>query len=337
MMTTAKQNSVVSSLAVIVPLLALAACQQSEPGIHARAKDPGNDTAWPQIASSADARPIDKNGMLIRAYDARDLLHPLTEFRVRRPTSQPDGGGIFGADDTERQTQTDRFLGMIRATILPGSWAPTGQANILETDGLLVVRQTPEGHRHLTHLLRELGRNEGTQITVGFRTFCMPATKLRSLWRDQPGFLSDRQVEPLIADLQKTVPGSVASQMQITLLDGHQACILLQTMTDYVSATPARPGDPSQPNSASAEVRATASSNRQHVTLSVRFATARSCTTTKPELPGEESQTETAQEIGATTVVRNDHTAVWTWVQGERALLLLIRPHVITKEDWLSH
>jgi hypothetical protein len=352
LVTTLTRNGVLfalTMLATLAMLSTLSACQQTESGVGGPKKALVASAFRPEGGAEWDTRlkigPFDKNGMLICVYDARPLLHPLTDFHVPRATTNPDNGkgrSIFdgaGGDsnyqdaaDLERHDQVERFLGMIRATVLPESWEPNGRANLKENDGLLVVRQTPQGHRLIAHLLKDLIKNRPVQISVEFRAFDIPAARLRGLWQDQPQWLTDKEASRLIVDLLKTSPPPIPFQMRVTLFDGHQACIIIGTETGCIPAIePVR--DPFRPDEESADVRATVSADRKHVTLSVRFITARYRASSQPDgLDG--SRYEDQQELGATTIVPNAHTAVWTWIQGQRGLLLLIRPQILPNEPY---
>ena len=49
-----------------------------------------------------------------------------------------------------------RLTEMLRVLILPDTWAPTGDANFTVRAGLLIVKQTDNGHRELVKLLANL-------------------------------------------------------------------------------------------------------------------------------------------------------------------------------------
>ncbi|MDD4889266.1 MAG: hypothetical protein PHU85_05000 [Phycisphaerae bacterium] len=336
----------VSMKRVAIPLglfvigVLLAACEQSGSGgpYQPRPRTPGGPTSRPGVLPGK----LDKDGMLIQVYDMRDLLHPLTDFRVPKATTRGDGG-IFGDDDAaespedsadaERRAKVASFLNMLRATVLPDSWPPGGKANVIETDGLLVVKQTPEGHRQLTHLLAELRDHSGVQITVELRALVMPADKLRGLWREPPPCLSDKDAARVEEDVLKDKRASSAARLRLTLLDGHLAWILVQR--EWSAAFPLPPlaeRDPLRPDAYLFGARATASPQRDRVTLSVKVTTDRYAVTTQWE-GLDPMRSERWQEIVGTSRVPDKHFAVWTLIDGPRGLLLLIRPQIIEPRE----
>ena len=56
----------------------------------------------------------------------------------------------------ERAQWIASFTDLLRTMVLPDSWAPTGDADMKESDGLLLVKQTGPGHRALTELLAQI-------------------------------------------------------------------------------------------------------------------------------------------------------------------------------------
>jgi len=110
-------------------------------------------------------------------YDVRDLLahlahHFKTEtadtlataevFRRKFARPKADRGEEPGNEESEvpvedyQQRAVQAFINMLRTFVLPDSWAPAGDANVLDHAGLLVVKQTAKGHRELAKLLRQL-------------------------------------------------------------------------------------------------------------------------------------------------------------------------------------
>ncbi|MDD4891336.1 MAG: hypothetical protein PHU85_15550 [Phycisphaerae bacterium] len=58
------------------------------------------------------------------------------------------------------------FLELVRTSILPDTWAPCGDATILETDGLLIVRQSARGHREIDRLVSQLRQHPRTNVSL---------------------------------------------------------------------------------------------------------------------------------------------------------------------------
>lgn len=139
----------------------------------------------------------------ILVYDVRDLLHPLTDFTVPKVSagathnndSDDDDDNTIGFDDDDdavddgtgseenRQEKVEGFLTLLRTTVLPESWAG-GEASVTETDGLLVVKQSAQGHRELAKLLGQLREHSRMQITIEARFLTIESQFLEDIGFD---------------------------------------------------------------------------------------------------------------------------------------------------------
>ncbi len=106
---------------------------------------------------------------VVRVYSVRDLFRAQDTFLRRHWRARHDLGvrterdflkGVhfwyeespddlfsFEVDWCKPGTFTGRLLGLLRTAVLPDSWRPSGEANIVEYQGLLAIRQSPPGHR----------------------------------------------------------------------------------------------------------------------------------------------------------------------------------------------
>ena len=102
---------------------------------------------------------------------AADMFKQALAFRQAFPTAYRAGekphdpedhftgfeetGENFKVTDYHREAVSD-FLEVLRSSVLPDSWAPTGDAIMKEFSGRLVVKQTAFGHRELAKLLQQI-------------------------------------------------------------------------------------------------------------------------------------------------------------------------------------
>lgn len=97
----------------------------------------------------------------LQIYDVRDITHKLTNFpgpkiELASGSGADDGGGLmFGDDGGEDATPTtDEIVETVKAALGDAAEAPGCSMAIL--GGLLVVRQTAEGHREILSVLAML-------------------------------------------------------------------------------------------------------------------------------------------------------------------------------------
>ncbi|MDD4891916.1 MAG: hypothetical protein PHU85_18500, partial [Phycisphaerae bacterium] len=98
----------------------------------------------------------------IRIYDVRDLRVASAVWEAawtqRYVDLMPKGVAkkywTYSAPDGRRWVES--FLTLLRSSILPDTWAPSGDAQVLESDGLLIVKQSSNGHRQISQLLMQL-------------------------------------------------------------------------------------------------------------------------------------------------------------------------------------
>ena len=212
------------------------------------------------------------------------------------------GGGGGGTDEPgqsaeERKEKVKDFMELLRTSVLPDSWAPVGDAKMSETDGLLVVRQTPEGHRLLGELLNKLREHSRMQISIEARFLTIESDFLEDIgfnmnflfnpganhnWSPIPmntttfahsginsagkfldssgsstlvpvgdasifqvgspalamsgSYLDDIGLDFFLRATQAHQQSTSLNALRVTLMNGHEAYVLVETATDYVSS-----------------------------------------------------------------------------------------------------
>jgi Flp pilus assembly secretin CpaC/tetratricopeptide (TPR) repeat protein len=149
----------------------------------------------------------------ILVYDVRDLLHPLTDFKVPKASrtlstggdntgKSGDDSGIFGDDDDnaaasddsgtreeDRAKKVEDFTGLLRATVNERdgtvvAWDPQGEGILKEIDGLLVVKQSFRGHEQIVGLLNQLREHSRMQIAIETRFLTIESQFLEDIGFD---------------------------------------------------------------------------------------------------------------------------------------------------------
>jgi general secretion pathway protein D len=258
------------------------------------------------------------------------------------------GGGAAGEEPdqsaAERKEKVTSFMELLRTSVLPDSWAPTGDANMKETDGLLVVKQTSNGHRELGKLLNQLREHSRMQISIEARFLTIESDFLEDIgfnldflfnphsknsnlsvlpvdvgtfphstfqhtganigqFVDGSGastltpigsgdifqvgrpslvmagsFMDDLNVDFFLRATQAHQQSSHLNALRVTLMNGHEAYVLVQTATDYVAsltptvATAAFAYSPTVDQlikGVSFGVRATVTADRKYVIMTV--------------------------------------------------------------------
>jgi type II secretory pathway component GspD/PulD (secretin)/tetratricopeptide (TPR) repeat protein len=170
-----------------------------------------------------------------RSYDIRDLLVQVPnfsdapEFDVNSALSNTstggsnsnsgggggESGGLFGSKDDgaeeskTRQELVDEITTLIRDTVgRSEDWDAAGGtvSSMKELNGVLIMRTTPENHRQIIQLLRQLRETRALQIAI----------ETRFLFVDQ-NFLDELEID---IDIQQTDPNEDANFSNIHLDQG---------------------------------------------------------------------------------------------------------------------
>ena len=112
-------------------------------------------------------------GQVLRMYEVRDLIRPITDFPGREINVEPSGGiEPFDEDFEEREALViteDRLDGLIRDNISPQSWEDDPNNSMRISQGTLVVNQTPEVQDQILTLLDNLREATGIMVDIQAR------------------------------------------------------------------------------------------------------------------------------------------------------------------------
>ena len=114
---------------------------------------------------------------VVQFYEVRDLVAKLNSFPAVEINLNPSGAGA-GAGGTgepeesseeNRTIESDRLIEMIKTAVDKPSWDEDPTNTIIDKNGTLVVRQTPENQRSIRELLTNLRRTTGLQVAIESR------------------------------------------------------------------------------------------------------------------------------------------------------------------------
>jgi Flp pilus assembly secretin CpaC/tetratricopeptide (TPR) repeat protein len=112
-------------------------------------------------------------GQVLRMYEVRDLIRPITDFPGREINVEPSGGiEEFDEEFEEREALViteDRLDGLIRDNISPMSWDDDPSNSMRISQGTLVVNQTPEVQAQIQQLLANLREATGIMVDIQAR------------------------------------------------------------------------------------------------------------------------------------------------------------------------
>ena len=136
----------------------------------------------------------------VEFYEVRDLTARLNNFPGVEINLNPSGYGAglggfddFGGDDEEENIpiEVDRLIEMIRQTVDPVSWDEDPANTIVDKNGTLVVRQTPENHRSIRKLLADLRKSTGVLVQIESRFISVENNFLQDIGVDWRGLGDD--------------------------------------------------------------------------------------------------------------------------------------------------
>ena len=112
-------------------------------------------------------------GQVLRMYEVRDLIRPISDFPGREINISPSGGPPeFEEDIEEREAlvvTADTLDQLIRDNVAPESWEADPANSLRISAGTLVVNQTPEVHEHIQKLLDDLREATGIMVDIQSR------------------------------------------------------------------------------------------------------------------------------------------------------------------------
>ena len=112
-------------------------------------------------------------GQVLRMYEVRDLIRPITDFPGREINVEPSGGiDPFDEEFEEREALViteDSLDSLIRDNISPESWDADPANSMRTSSGTLVVNQTPEVQAQIQELLDNLREATGIMVDIQAR------------------------------------------------------------------------------------------------------------------------------------------------------------------------
>ncbi len=112
-------------------------------------------------------------GQVLRFYEVRDLIRPITDFPGREINIQPSGGvPEIDEEFDEREAliiTEDNLEPLIRDNIATESWDADPNNSLTFSQGTMVVYQTPEVHEQIRKLLDDLREATGIMVDIQAR------------------------------------------------------------------------------------------------------------------------------------------------------------------------
>jgi Flp pilus assembly secretin CpaC/tetratricopeptide (TPR) repeat protein len=131
---------------------------------------------------------------VVQFYEVRDLVAKLNSFPSVEINLNPSGAGA-GAGSSEpeesseenRTIESDRLIEMVKTAVDKPSWDEDPTNTIIDKNGTLVVRQTPENQRAIRELLTNLRRTTGLQVAIESRFISVENNFLQDIGVDWRG------------------------------------------------------------------------------------------------------------------------------------------------------
>lgn len=234
--------------------------------------------------------PLRLGDRTLRVYDVSDLIADVPDFydaphfafgERRAPDRRDDG-------DEDDRTHAERVADLaerVRTHVAPGTWGGGDLVNLGEGRRLLIVTSEAK-HRLVQDFFEQVRATRRVQVTVEgrFITIGDGATArlddvLEQVAGDGPVplFFDDAQVAALLRAAQTTLKSTIITAPRLTVINGQRAYVLVATQKAYLANLTANRDangtvayDPTVEIAESGvvfETRATASADRQHVTL----------------------------------------------------------------------
>ncbi|HLL88354.1 MAG TPA: hypothetical protein VK324_03540 [Tepidisphaeraceae bacterium] len=143
------------------------------------------------LAATATAAD-DPQAVVTRTYDVRDLLLPMRHYPLEQfaaagstPTSRP----ASGADAAAATEAADAIPNLILTTVASDTWRDNGGTigALTGLNGQLIVTQTPENHRQLEGLLRQLRAGHGRVVRATLTWVAMTLPEAAALHEQRAG------------------------------------------------------------------------------------------------------------------------------------------------------
>jgi type II secretory pathway component GspD/PulD (secretin)/Tfp pilus assembly protein PilF len=132
---------------------------------------------------------------VVQFYEVRDLVAKLNSFPSVEINLNPSGAGAGAggggepeeSSEENRTIESDRLIEMIKTAVDKPSWDEDPTNTIIDKNGTLVVRQTPENQRAIRELLTNLRRTTGLQVAIESRFISVENNFLQDIGVDWRG------------------------------------------------------------------------------------------------------------------------------------------------------
>ena len=112
-------------------------------------------------------------GQILRMYEVRDLIRPVTDFPGSDFNISPSGGLPEIDEDLEEREALviteDSLDTLVRDNVSPESWDADPANSLRISNGTMVVNQTPEVHDQIRKLLEDLREATGIMVDIQAR------------------------------------------------------------------------------------------------------------------------------------------------------------------------
>jgi general secretion pathway protein D len=112
-------------------------------------------------------------GQVLRMYEVRDLIRPISDFPAREINVSPSGDVPEIEEDLEEREALviteDSLDTLIRDNVAPESWEADPFNSLSISAGTMVVNQTPEVHEQIQKLLDDLREATGIMVDIESR------------------------------------------------------------------------------------------------------------------------------------------------------------------------
>jgi len=112
-------------------------------------------------------------GQVLRMYEVRDLIRPVSDFPAPEININPSGGVPEIDEDIEEREALviteDSLESLIRDNVAPESWDADPANSLRISAGTMVVNQTPEVHDQIQRLLDDLREATGIMVEIQAR------------------------------------------------------------------------------------------------------------------------------------------------------------------------
>lgn len=222
--------------------------------------------------------------VIVRVYDARDLITPIPDMQPPpvwssvQPASRPAEAGEKTLSTRERLLV--QLINLIRQNTEPSSW--TLEGSIHELNGSLIITQTEAAHGRIIALLQQLRDARYLQVAVNARFIRVPAKDDKQFqdWmrsqlkcaldaKTQSAFVSAADAKAFFDHAQE-LNWEVMGSPRLTLFNGLRAYIAMGNQVKFMlPLEDRRQVEMTFQNGASLDICATVSADRKYATLQV--------------------------------------------------------------------